>query len=123
VADSREEQIVEVLRELRADHPGVQTAVLISSDAMPLASDMAEVMDEEVISATVSALISASERVARELDTGDVEQVYLRGGSGDLVIAKVNENAVLACTVNHQAKMGMTLMEVNRCAGRLAAII
>jgi len=36
VADSREEQIVEVLRELRADCPGVQAAVLIGSDAMRL---------------------------------------------------------------------------------------
>jgi predicted regulator of Ras-like GTPase activity (Roadblock/LC7/MglB family) len=123
VADSREEQIVEILRELRADCPGVQAAVLISSDAMPLASDMAEAVDEEVISATASALISASERVARELARGEVEQLFLRGGSGDLVLARVNENAALACVVNHQAKMGMTLLEVNRCARKLSTII
>jgi predicted regulator of Ras-like GTPase activity (Roadblock/LC7/MglB family) len=123
VADSREEQIVEILRELRADCPGVQAAVLISSDAMPLASDMAEAVDEEVISATASALISASERVAGELDRGDVEQLFLRGGSGDLVLARVNENASLACVVNHQAKMGMTLLEVNRCARKLSVIM
>lgn len=36
MADSREEQIVEVLRESGADCPGVQAAVLISSDAMRL---------------------------------------------------------------------------------------
>jgi predicted regulator of Ras-like GTPase activity (Roadblock/LC7/MglB family) len=123
VADSREEQIVEILRELRADCPGVQATVLISSDAMPLASDMAEAVDEEVISATASALISASERVARELARGDVEQLFLRGGSGDLVLARVNENASLACVMNHQAKMGMTLLEVNRCARKLSVII
>jgi len=123
VADSREEQIVEILRELRADCPGVQAAVLISSDAMPLASDMAEAVDEEAISATASALISASERVARELARGEVEQLFLRGGSGDLVLARVNENASLACVVNHQAKMGMTLLEVNRCARKLSVVI
>ncbi|MBK5092889.1 MAG: roadblock/LC7 domain-containing protein [Actinobacteria bacterium] len=123
MADSREEQIVEILRELRADCPGVQAAVLISSDAMPLASDMAEAVDEEVISATASALISASERVARELARGEVEQLFLRGGSGDLVLARVNENASLACVVNHQAKMGMTLLEVNRCARKLSVVI
>lgn len=123
MADSREEQIVEILRELRADCPGVQAAVLISSDAMPLASDMAEAVDEEAISATASALISASERVARELARGEVEQLFLRGGSGDLVLARVNENASLACVVNHQAKMGMTLLEVNRCARKLSVVI
>ena len=123
MSDSREEQIVEILRELRADCPGVQAAVLISSDAMPLASDMAEAVDEEAISATASALISASERVARELARGEVEQLFLRGGSGDLVLARVNENASLACVVNHQAKMGMTLLEVNRCARKLSVVI
>jgi predicted regulator of Ras-like GTPase activity (Roadblock/LC7/MglB family) len=50
------------------------------------------------------------------------EQLYLRE-SGDFVLAGVNENAVLACVVNHQAKIGMTLLEVNRCTWRLPVMI
>ena len=78
MADSREEQIVEVPRELRAGCPGVQAVVL---------------------------------------------QLYLRGESGDLVLARVNESVALACLVNHRAKTGMTLLEDNRCAKRLSVII
>lgn len=50
------------------------------------------------------------------------EQLYRRE-SGDFVLAGVNENAVLACVVNHQAKIGMTLLEVNRCTWRLPVMI
>lgn len=122
MAGSREQQMLEILKELRVDSPGVESAVLISSDAMPLASDMSEAV-EEVMSAMASSLIAASERVARDLARGNVEQVYLRGDEGDLVVVMVNDNAVLACTVDHQSKMGMTLLEVNRCAQRLGEII
>jgi len=123
VAGTREQQMVEMLKELRIESDGVQAVVLISSDAMPLASDMPNGMEEELLSATASALIASGERVARELLMGIIDQVYLRGDAGDLVVVKVNDDALLACTVDHNAKMGMTLLEVNRCAHKLAETI
>jgi predicted regulator of Ras-like GTPase activity (Roadblock/LC7/MglB family) len=123
VPGTREEQMMGILKELRSDSNGVQAVVLISSDAMPLASDMPDGMEEELMSATASSLVTSGERVARELSRGNIDQVYLRGEQGDLVVVKVNDDALLACTVDHQAKMGMTLLEVNRCAQKLAEII
>lgn len=123
MAGTREQQMVEILKELRTESDGVQAVVLISSDAMPLASDMPNGMEEELLSATASALIASGERVARELLMGAIDQVYLRGDEGDLVAVKVNDDALLACTVDHNAKMGMTLLEVNRCAQKLAETI
>ena len=123
VTVSREQKMVETLRELKAESPSVEGVVLISSDAMPLASDMPDTMREEVLSALSSSLIASSEKVARDLARGEVEQVYLRGESGDLLVVRVNSDALLACTVNDQAKMGLTLLEVSRCARKLAEII
>jgi len=123
VAGSREQMMLDILGELRSDGNGVQAVVLISSDAMALASVMPDDMEEELMSATASSLIAAGERVAEELARGSLDQVYLRGGEGDLVVVKVNDDALLACTVDNAAKMGMTLLEVNRCAQKLAAII
>ncbi|HEY5492996.1 MAG TPA: roadblock/LC7 domain-containing protein [Candidatus Anoxymicrobiaceae bacterium] len=62
MADSREQQMLETLKELRSDSNGVQAVVLISSDAMALASDMPDGMEEELMSATASSLIAAGER-------------------------------------------------------------
>lgn len=115
--------MLEMLKELKAESSGVEAAVLISSDAMPLASDMSDSIEEEVMSATASSLVAAGEKVARDLARGDIGQIYLRGGDGDLVVVKVNDNALLACTVDHNSKMGMTLLEVSRCAQRLAETI
>lgn len=120
---SREDRMSEILRDLRADSPGVEAAVLVSSDAMPLASELDDSMDEELLSAMASSLVASGERVARDLSRGDLDQVYLRGAEGDLVVVRVNDNALLACVVNNQARMGMTLLEVNRCATRLSEII
>ena len=121
MAGSREQMMLEMLKELRADSLGVEAAVLISSDAMPLASDMSDSLEEEVMSATASSLVAVGERVARDLDRGDVGQIYVRGEKGDLIVVTVNDNALLACTVDRSSKMG--LLEVSRCASRLAEII
>ena len=120
---SREQMMLEVLRVLRTESSGVEAAVLISSDAMPLASDLSDSFEEETLSATASALMAVGERVAGDLSRGDVDQLYLRGREGNLVVVKVNNDAILACMVDNQAKMGMTLLEVGRCAQKLADII
>lgn len=115
--------MVDMLRELRTESSSVEAAVLISSDAMPLASDLSDSFEEETLSATASALLAAGEKVARDLSRGAIGQLYLRGDEGDLVVVKVNDDAILACMVDHRAKMGMTLLEVSRCAQKLAGII
>lgn len=122
MAGSREDLMVETLRDLRSGN-GVQAAVLISSDAMPLASEMPEDMPEELLSVCASSLLASGEKIAGELEKGKIDQVWLRCDRGDLVVVKVNEDALLACTVEPEARMGMTLLEVNRCAHKLAAII
>jgi len=123
VPGSREQLMLQMLKELKAECSGVEAAVLISSDAMPLASDISDSIPEEVICATASALISAGENVAGDLSRGSIGQIYLRGDEGDMVVVKVNDHAELACTVNHRAKMGLTLMEVARCAKKLSEVI
>lgn len=115
--------MVDLLRALRTESSSVEAAVLISSDAMPLASDLSDSFEEETLCATASALLTAGETVASDLSRGSIGQLYLRGDEGDLVVVKVNDDAILACMVDHRAKMGMTLLEVSRCAQKLAGII
>ena len=123
MAGSREQMMVDVLSALRTESSSVEAAVLISSDAMPLASDLSDSFEEETLCATASALLGAGEKVASDLSRGSIGQLYLRGDEGDLVVVKVNDDAILACMVDHRAKMGMTLLEVSRCAQKLAGII
>ena len=52
---SREQLMLSILKELRAESSGLEAAVLISSDAMPLASDPTDTEQEEMSSATASA--------------------------------------------------------------------
>jgi len=122
LSGSREQNLIDLLEELKAATPGIQSVVLVSSDAMPLASVSSD-SSEEVVSAMASALLQTSERVADDLVRGRVEQVYLRCEEGDLVVVKVNDNAHLACMVDRKAKLGITFLEVSRCARKLADVI
>ncbi|MDD5747609.1 MAG: roadblock/LC7 domain-containing protein [Actinomycetota bacterium] len=122
MASTREQQMKDYLEELKEAGTGILSAVLVSSDAMPIASVGGEVQ-EELMSAMAFSLLQAGERVAADLNCGNVEQLYLKGEGCDFVILRVNDNAVLACTVDHDARMGIILLEVNRCGQKLVEII
>lgn len=120
---SREQKMQDLLKRLKEESPGVEAVVLISSDAMPLSSELPEAADEQTLCALASSLLASGERVASDLTRGDVEHIYLRGENGDLLVMKVNDNAMLACAVDHQAKMGMVLLDAGRCAEKLGEVI
>ena len=54
MAVSREERMLEILKRLRSSSSAVQAAVLVSSDALPIASDIGSGMNEDAATAILS---------------------------------------------------------------------
>ena len=123
MAVSREDRMLEMLRGLRSSRPAVKAAVLVSSDALPIASDIGSGMNEDAASAMLSALIAAGERAAGDLSLGKVERIYVRADAGYIVVFQVNDFVTLACTIDPGASMEETLRDVSACARRLSQVI
>jgi predicted regulator of Ras-like GTPase activity (Roadblock/LC7/MglB family) len=122
LASDRIEKMNFILNELRNGLPEIEAAVLISSDAMALASDISDEADEEMIGALSASVLSMGERAARDLKRGVLEQVYIKGDQGYLLLLHCGPDALLSILVKPEAKLGVVFMEGKRTAEELALL-
>ena len=120
---SRTEQMVERLRDLQAGTPDVEASAIVSVDGLIMASALPADVEEDRVSAMSAAMLALGERIAGELGRGEIEQVYIRGQKGYVVLMAVGEEAVLTTLAREQAKLGLILLDMRRAAEDLAKLI
>jgi len=114
------EQMNQVLRRLVQNTPDLEGAATVSLDGLILASVLPAGTDEDRVSAMAAALLSLGERTAQELSRGTLEQVYVRGDSGYIILMAAGEEAVLEVIAGSSAKLGMVLLDMKRAAREIA---
>lgn len=120
---SRNEQIIEELRTLRRNSPDIEASAVVSADGLPIASDLPVGAEEDRVSAMSAAMLSLGERIAAELERGVLEQVYIRGDSGYVILTAVGEEAVLTVLARKEAKLGLVFLDMRRAAENLARLL
>jgi len=120
---SRNELIVERLREMQAASPEIEASAVVSVDGLIMASALPAEVEEDRVSAMSAAMLSLGERIASELGRGFLEQVYIRGGNGYVLLTAVGEEAVLTALARESAKLGLIFLEMRRAAQDLAKLV
>ena len=92
---NRTQQMVDRLRELQASSPDIEASAVVSVDGLGIASALPQGVEEDRVSARCAAMLSLGERIASELGPGTLEQVYIKGLKGYVVLMSVGEEAVL----------------------------
>jgi len=114
LAKSRTEQLVERLRDLQASSGDVEAAAIVSVDGLSMASSMPADIEEDRVSAMSAAMLSLGERISSELGRGALEQVYVKGQNGYVILTAVGEEAVLTVLARKEAKLGLIFLDVAR---------
>lgn len=123
MAQNRNQLIVERLRELQATSPDIEASAVVSVDGLTIASALPQGVEEERVSAMSAAMLSLGERISDELGRGMLEQVYIKGVSGYVVLMSVGEDAVLTALAREQAKLGLIFLDMRRAAQDLSKLI
>ncbi len=123
MAQNRNQLIVERLRELQATSPDIEASAVVSVDGLTIASALQQGVEEERVSAMSAAMLSLGERISDELGRGMLEQVYIKGLSGYVVLMSVGEEAVLTALAREQAKLGLIFLDMRRAAQDLSKLI
>ncbi len=63
-----------------------------------------------------AAMLSLGERISGELGRGDLDEVYIHGDSGYVLLMSVGRDAVLTVLAREQAKLGLVLLEMRRAS-------
>jgi uncharacterized protein len=117
------EQMHLVLKTLVANTPDVEGAATVSLDGLVLASVLPAGTDEDRVSAMAAALLSLGERTSEELARGTLEQVYVKGSSGYIILMQAGREAVLEVIAGGGAKLGMVLLDMKRASQEISRVL
>jgi len=123
MAKSRTEQMVERLRDMQASTPDIEASAVVSVDGLIMASSLPAGVEEDRVSAMSAAMLSLGERIAGELGRGVLDQVYIKGEHGYVLLMSVGEEAVLTVLARIQAKLGLLMLDMRRAAEELSKIV
>jgi len=120
---SRTEQMVARLKDLQAGTADIEASAVVSVDGLIMASSLPADVEEDRVSAMSAAMLSLGERIASELGRGTLDQVYIRGDSGYVVLMSVGEDAVLTALARSEAKLGLIFLDMKRAAEDLNKLV
>lgn len=120
---SRTEQLMEKLRDLQASSGDVEAAAIVSVDGLSMASMLPSGIEEDRVSAMSAAMLSLGERIASELDRGELDQVNVKGENGYVILTSIGEEAVLTVIARKDAKLGLILLDVTRAVDALEKMV
>ncbi len=123
MAKSRTDQMIERLREMQASTPDIEASAVVSVDGLIMASSLPAGVEEDRVSAMSAAMLSLGERIASELGRGVLDQVYIKGEAGYVVLMSVGEEAVLTVLARGKAKLGLLFLDMRRAAEELGKIV
>lgn len=111
------------LRDLQASSPDVEASAVVSVDGLTMASALPTSVEEDRVSAMSAAMLSLGERIAGELGRGTLDQVYIKGESGYVILMSVEHEAVLTVLARQQAKLGLLFLDMRRAAEDLEKLL
>jgi len=120
---SRSQQMVDRLRDLHASSPDIEASAIVSVDGLIIASALPAGSEDDRVSAMSAAMLSLGERIAGELGRGVLDEVYVKGEKGYVILRAVGEEAVLTVLARQQAKLGLLFLDMRRAAEELSTIL
>ncbi len=123
MSKSRSDQLVERLRAMQAAAPEIEASAVVSVDGLIMASALQQGVEEDRVSAMSAAMLSLGERISSELGRGGLEQVYIKGNAGAIVLTSVGTEAVLTALARQDAKLGLIFLEMRRAAEDLTKLV
>jgi len=123
MAKSRTDQMVERLRDLQGGAPDIVASAVVSVDGLIMASSLPADVEEDRVSAMSAAMLSLGERIATELGRGLLDQVYIHGDDGYVILMSVGEEAVLTALARNEAKLGLIFLDMKRAAEDLSRLV
>ncbi len=123
MSKNRSQLMVERLRNMQASASDIEASAVVSVDGLIMASALQQGAEEDRVSAMSAAMLSLGERISAELGRGVLEQVYIKGSKGFIVLIAVGDEAVLTALARQEGKLGLVFLEMRRAAEDLVKLV
>lgn len=123
MVDSRSDQMVTCLRDMQAASSDIVASSVVSVDGLTIASALPGDVEEDRVAAMSAAMLSLGERISGELGRGILDEVYIRGTEGFVLLTAIGDEAVLTALAREGAKLGMIFLEMRRAAEEIEKLV
>ena len=123
MTESRAEQMVSRLQDMQMASPDIIASAVVSVDGLTMASALPTDVEEDRVAAMSAEMLSLGERISGELGRGGLDEVYIRGEEGFVLLTAVGEEAVLTALARDEAKLGLIFLEMRRAAVDLEKLV
>lgn len=123
MSHANEIEIKTVLRTLIKSSPHITASAVARLSGLIISSVMPYYVEEERVSAMSAVMLLLGERMTGAMRNGQLNQVYVRGDNGHIVMKSIGEDAVLTVTATDEAPLGLLFLEMELAAEKLQALI
>ena len=123
MTDTRADKMVARLRDMQIASSDIIASAVVSVDGLTIASALPQDVEEDRVAAMSAAMLSLGERIAGELGRGGLDEVYIRGEDGFVLLTAIGDEAVLTALARNEAKLGMIFLEMRRAAEDLEKLV
>ena len=120
---NRTEALDKALATLQASSADIEACAIVSEDGLIIASSLPQGLEEGPIAGMSAALLAIGTRTARELRRGQLEQVFVKGDGGYVVIMGAGPHAVLLALARKEAKLGLVFLDTSRVAESVKQVL
>jgi len=119
----RTEALEAMLKDLQAASADIEATAVVSADGLVMASALPANVEEDRVAAMSAAMLSLGERTAGELGRGTLNQVFIKGAEGYVILMHAGADAVLTTLARADAKLGLIFLDMERTASEIGEVI
>jgi len=112
-----------VLQQLGVGAAGIEAAAVISTDGLILVSQLAEGLDADRVGAIGAAMYSLAGKMSGALDCGELDQLFLQGKSGCILLCRAGSHSLLCVCASATARLEPVFQEAQRAAVAIGKIL
>ncbi len=120
---SRTDELNAALSDLQASSADIEACAVVSEDGLIIASSLPQGIEESRIAAMSAVMLSMGARTATELKRGALQQIFVKGANGYIIIMNAGEHSVLLALTREEAKIGLIFLDLSRAAKTVKNIL
>lgn len=117
------QQLDDIMQNALSSISGLEAVAVVSLDGLIMTSALPPEIDESRVAAMTAAILGLGERTAQEMNRGILDQIYIKGENGYVMIMAIGDIAVLTALADKNAKLGLLFVMLKRTAQQIETVL
>jgi predicted regulator of Ras-like GTPase activity (Roadblock/LC7/MglB family) len=119
---SKQEELAQVIYDMRRSIPELHGVMIASTDGLSIAHDFPE-SEAERIAAMAATALGLGKRITERTNLGGLHEAVVRGDHGYLVVYAAGENAVLVMSGPITSNLGLMRIEARAASAQVSKVL